>query len=173
MAKITIVEAAKQFNVTRPRIYRAIKKGELTATVSDDGVQLVQVQDMVRLFDNVKKKPVQKNVRDTSYDTDLKMITILEEQLRKAEEDKTFLKQQIQDIRKDFEDYKLRIEYQERTDKSVSVTSNDQQNEDESLQVEHAVNMTTEPPVFQQKTQPNEEPKKKGLLHRLVGEIFK
>jgi excisionase family DNA binding protein len=173
MAKITIVEAAKQFNVTRPRIYRAIKKGELTATVSDDGVQLVQIQDMVRLFDNIKKKPVQKNVRDTSFDTDLKMIKILEEQLRKAEEDKTFLKQQIQDIRKDFEDYKLRIEHQEQTDKSVSVTSNDQQNEDESLQVEHAINMTIESPIFQQKIQPNEEPKKKGLLHRLVGEIFK
>lgn len=173
MTKITIVEAAKQFNVTRPRIYRAIKKGELTATVSDDGIQLVQVQDMVRLFDNVKKKSVQKNVRDTSSDTDLKMITILEEQLRKAEEDKTFLKQQIQDIRKDFEDYKLRIEHQERTEKSVPVTSNDQQNKDESLQVEHTVNMTTEPPVFQQKVPPNEEPKKKGLLHRLVGEIFK
>lgn len=56
MSKITIVEAAKQFNVTRPRIYRAIKKGELTATVNDDGVQLVQVSDMIRLFDNVKKR---------------------------------------------------------------------------------------------------------------------
>jgi len=29
MSKITIVEAAKQFNVTRPRIYRSIRKGEL------------------------------------------------------------------------------------------------------------------------------------------------
>ncbi|MBF7696719.1 plasmid replication DNA-binding protein [Acinetobacter rathckeae] len=173
MSLITIVEASKQFNVTRPRIYRAIKKGELTTTVSEDGVQLVQVQDMVRLFDHVNKNNVQKTVRGTVSDTDLKMINLLEEQLRKAEEDKTFLKQQIQDIRKDFDDYKLRIEHQERTPDTVSSTSNEQNKTDKSLQIEHAVNMTEEQPVIHQKVEAGQQPKKKGLLHRLVGEIFK
>ena len=48
MSKITIVEAAKQFNVTRPRIYRAIQKGELTTSLNDEGVQVVQVRSSVR-----------------------------------------------------------------------------------------------------------------------------
>lgn len=101
------------------------------------------------------------------------MIKILEEQLRKAEEDKTFLKQQIQDIRKDFDDYKLRIEHKERTQDSVPVTSNEQVKKDESLQVEHAVNMESEQPVLHRTVEDEVQPKKKGLLHRLVGEIFK
>ena len=85
MSLLTIVEASKQFNVTRPRIYRAIKKGELTTALNEDGIQVVQVQDMIRLFDNIKKKPVPKNVRNAVSNTDIKLVTILEEQLRKAE----------------------------------------------------------------------------------------
>lgn len=111
MSVLTIVEASKQFNVTRPRIYRAIKKGELSTALNDDGVQVVQVQDMIRLFDNQKKKTVPKPVRNNVHDTDLKLVKFLEEQLKKSEEDKAFLKQQINDLRKDFEDYKLRIEH--------------------------------------------------------------
>ena len=57
MAVLTIVEASKQFNVTRPRIYRAIQKGELTTSLNDEGVQVVQVQDIIRLFGHQKQKP--------------------------------------------------------------------------------------------------------------------
>lgn len=63
MSVLTIVEAAKQFNVTRPRIYRSIKRGELTTTLSDDGVQLVQVQDMIRLFGNSQVKLILNDVQ--------------------------------------------------------------------------------------------------------------
>ena len=48
MSVLTIVEASKQFNVTRPRIYRAIQKGELTTSLNDEGVQVVQVRSSVR-----------------------------------------------------------------------------------------------------------------------------
>ena len=111
MSKITIVEAAKQFNVTRPRIYRSIRKGELTTSLNDEGVQLVQVQDMIRLFDNVPKKDVRKVVQEGVSNTEIKLVKLLEEQLKKAEDDKAFLKQQINDLRKDFDEYKLRIEH--------------------------------------------------------------
>lgn len=134
MSKITIVEAARQFNVTRPRIYRAIQKGELTTTLSDEGVQLVQTQDMIRLFENKKRKSVTKHETVTVSDTNNKMILLLEEQLRKAEEDKAFLKEQIQGIRKDFDDYKLRIEYQEQVQSRTDITGNDHVQTDETLQ---------------------------------------
>lgn len=166
MSKITIVEASKQFNVTRPRIYRAIQKGELTTTLNEDGVQLVQAQDMIRLFDNIKKKTVTKFVPNTVYDTDSKLVTLLEEQLRKAEEDKAFLKQQIQDLRSDFEDYKLRIEHQNQVKTKNEVNSNEHDRKVESLQVE-------QPNVVQESSEAKNKPIKKGLLRRLASEIFR
>lgn len=75
MSILTIVEASKQFNVTRPRIYRAINKGELTTTLNDEGVQVVQVQDMVRLFSNQKKKAVSA-IRNGVPNTDLKLVLL-------------------------------------------------------------------------------------------------
>jgi len=171
MSKITIVEASKQFNVTRPRIYRSIRKGELTTTLSDDGVQLVQVQDMIRLFDNVPKKVVRKVVDDSVSDTDSKLVKLLEEQLKKAEDDKAFLKQQINDLRKDFDEYKLRIEHHPSTESKTDITSDEHVQETESLQVEHDEKRTSEQPIYE--IAEKHKPVKKGLLHRLVGEIFR
>jgi dihydroorotase len=174
MSKITIVEAAKQFNVTRPRIYRSIRKGELSTTLSDDGVQLVQVQDMIRLFDNVPKKDVRNVVQNGVSDTELKLVKLLEEQLKKAEDDKAFLKQQINDLRKDFDEYKLRIEHQSSLDPKIDITSNEHDQETESLQVEHGEKRTSEQPVLEKPKQEAEnKPIKKGLLRRLVDEFLK
>lgn len=174
MSVLTIVEAAKQFNVTRPRIYRSIKRGELTTTLSDDGVQLVQVQDMIRLFDNMPKKAVLKDVRSRVSDTDLKLVKLLEEQLKKAEDDKAFLKQQINDLRKDFDEYKLRIEHQSIVDPKTDVTSNDHAQKTESLQVEHAIKSPKEQHDSELgKHGAQNEPSKKGLLRRFLGEFFR
>lgn len=174
MSVLTIVEAAKQFNVTRPRIYRSIKRGELTTTLSDDGVQLVQVQDMIRLFDNVPKKAVLKDVRNSVSDTDLKLVKLLEEQLKKAEDDKAFLKQQIHDLRKDFDEYKLRIEHQSSVEPKTDITRNEHVQETESLQLEHAENGTGEQPNTEhEKLEAQSKPNKKGLLRRLVGEFLR
>lgn len=174
MSKITIVEAAKQFNVTRPRIYRSIRKGELTTSLNDEGVQLVQVQDMIRLFDNVPKKDVRKVVQEGVSDTELKLVKLLEEQLKKAEDDKAFLKQQINDLRKDFDEYKLRIEHHPSTESKTDITSNEHAQGTESLQVEHSEKRTSEQPILEQPKQEAEnKPVKKGLLRRLVGEFLK
>lgn len=174
MSKITIVEAAKQFNVTRPRIYRSIRKGELSTTLSDDGVQLVQVQDMIRLFDNVPQKAVRKTVSNSVSDTDLKLVKLLEEQLKKAEDDKAFLKQQINDLRKDFDDYKLSIEHQSVIQPKTDVTGNEQVQKTQSLQVEHTEKDTSEQPDPEHKQLENEnKPNKKGLLRRLVSELLR
>lgn len=169
MSLLTIVEASKQFNVTRPRIYRAIKKGELTTALNEDGIQVVQVQDMIRLFDNIKKKPVPKNVRHTVSDIDTKLVEILQEQLKKSEEDKAFLKQQIIDIRKDFNEYKLQIEDKKKVNQETDKTSNDHVQEEKSLQVEHDEKTTVTPPLDDQ----IEKPVKKSLFSRLVGEILR
>lgn len=169
MSVLTIVEASKQFNVTRPRIYRAINKGELTTVLNDEGVQVVQVQDLVRLFGNQNKKTVSKPVRNNVPDTNSKLIHLLEEQLRKAEEDKAFLKQQINDLRKDFDDYKLRIEHHPKTEQQTVVTGHDHVSTDQTLQIE-------QPPKTTVTTSLNDQiakPVKKSLFSRLVGEILR
>jgi uncharacterized protein involved in exopolysaccharide biosynthesis len=172
MSVLTIVEASKQFNVTRPRIYRAIQKGELTTALNDEGVQVVQVQDMIRLFGHQKKKAVAKPIRNSVYDTDSKLVLLLEEQLKKAEEDKAFLKQQINDLRKDFDDYKLRIEHQPRTEQGTSVTSNDHVLDNETLQIEQTKNTHETASSFDYSMQ-EDKPVKKSLFSRLVKEILK
>jgi len=169
MSVLTIVEASKQFNVTRPRIYRAIQKGELTTSLNDEGVQVIQAQDMVRIFGNEKKKTVSSAVRNKSNDTDSKLVQLLEEQLRKAEEDKAFLKQQINDLRKYFDDYKLRIEHHPKTEHETAVTSHDHVSTDQTLQIEQP-QKTTMPISANDQTA---KPAKKSLFSRLVGEILR
>jgi len=173
MAVLTIVEASKQFNVTRPRIYRAIQKGELTTSLNDEGVQVVQVQDIIRLFGHQKQKTVSKAVRNSVPDTDTKLIQLLEEQLKKAEEDKAFLKQQINDLRKDFDDYKLRIEHHPQTEQRTDVTSHDPVLEDETLQIEQPYNMTEKTVKQVDDSAQQDKPTKKSLFSRLVREILK
>ena len=41
MTLLTIVEASKQFDVGRTAIYKAIKKGELTARINHEGTKVV------------------------------------------------------------------------------------------------------------------------------------
>jgi len=173
MSVLTIVEASKQFNVTRPRIYRAIQKGELTTSLNEEGVQVVQVQDIIRLFGHQKQKTVSKAVRDNVSDTDTKLIKLLEEQLKKAEEDKAFLKQQIIDLRKDFDDYKLRIEHHPQTEQRTDVTSLDPVLEDETLQIEQPHNMTEKTVKQVDDSEQKAKPTKKSLFSRLVREILK
>lgn len=173
MSVLTIVEASKQFNVTRPRIYRAIQKGELTTSLNEEGVQVVQVQDIIRLFGHQKQKTVSKSVRNTVLDTDTKLIQLLEEQLKKAEEDKAFLKQQINDLRKDFDDYKLRIEHHPQTDQRTDVTSHDPVLQDETLQIEKPHNMIEKTVIKTVDLEQQNKPIKKSLFSRLVREILK
>ena len=173
MSVLTIVEASKQFNVTRPRIYRAIQKGELSTSLNDEGVQVVQVQDIIRLFGHQKQKTVSKAVRNSVTDIDTKLIQLLEEQLKKAEEDKAFLKQQINDLRKDFDDYKLRIEHHPQTENRTDVTSHDPVLEDETLQIEQPHNMTEKTVKQVEYSAQQDKPTKKSLFSRMVREILK
>ena len=64
MSLLTIVEAPKQFKVGRTTIYKAIKRGDLTPQKNHDGVQVIDAQDMIRVFGSSKKSvshPVSEN----------------------------------------------------------------------------------------------------------------
>ena len=167
MSLLTIVEASKQFNVGRTAIYKAIKKGELTAQINHDGIKVVDAQDMIRIFRPSSKKAVSENStqavsRNSENNDDL--IRELREQVKELRQDKDFLKQEISSIRKDFDDYKLMITYKGElnpieTDETVSETeknSIEKQKKQPEKQVETAVD------------EPKSE-EKKGFFKRLFG----
>ena len=118
MSLLTIVEASKQFNVGRTAIYKAIKKGELTAQINQEGKTVVDAQDMIRIFRPSSKKAVSDPLSENSThavsrnsENNDDLIRELREQVKELRQDKDFLKQEISSIRKDFDDYKLMITY--------------------------------------------------------------
>ena len=110
MSLLTIVEAAKQFNVTRSRIYRAMESGKITAQIDPDGVKRIDPADMVRVFGgNKQKKTVPNKSEAPIAQQSEQVVELLKEQLKQAQEREQFYKAEIANIRKDFDDYKLLI----------------------------------------------------------------
>ena len=167
MSLLTIVEASKQFNVGRTAIYKAIKKGELTAQINHDGIKVVDAQDMIRIFRPSSKKSVSDPVSENSTqvvsrnsENNNDLIRELREQVKELRQDKDFLKQEISSIRKDFDDYKLMITY-----KGDLVP----------VETAETVSETEENSIEKQKKQPEKQSKtvlsetRKGILKRLFG----
>lgn len=116
MSLLTILEASKQFNIGRTAIYKAIKKGEITPRLSDTGVQLIDPQDMVRIFGKAKQKSVSNHsTQHVSINND-ELVRELREQIQDLKQDKEFLKQEIASVRRDFDDFKLLIEHKPNKD---------------------------------------------------------
>ena len=171
MSLLTIVEASKQFNVGRTAIYKAIKKGELTAQINHDGVKVIDAQDMIRVFGSSSKKVVSETVSENSTqavsrnsENNDDLIRELREKVKELRQDKDFLKQEISSIRKDFDDYKLMITYK---------------GELVSMETGETVSETVKNSIEKQKKQPEkqvetaiETPKteeKKGFFQRWFG----
>ncbi|KWQ03611.1 hypothetical protein SE27_13330 [Acinetobacter harbinensis] len=170
MSLLTIVEASKQFKVGRTTIYKTIKRGDLTPQKNHDGVQVIDVQDMIRVFGS-SKKSVSPAVSENSTQpvsgnsgNNEDLLRELREQVKELKQDKEFLKQEISSVRKDFDDYKLMITYKG----SLS-----------SVETVGTVPETDGNSFEKQKKQPNEqvetpqnEPQieeKKGFFKRLLG----
>lgn len=167
MSLLTIVEASKQFNVGRTAIYKAIKKGELTAQINHDGIKVVDAQDMIRIFRPSSKKAVSDPVSENSTqavsrnsENNDDLIRELREQVKELRQDKDFLKQEISSIRKDFDDYKLMITYK---GDLVPVETAETVSETE----ENSIEKQQKQPEKQSKTVLSET--RKGILKRLFG----
>ena len=170
MSLLTIVEASKQFKVGRTTIYKAIKRGDLTPQKNHDGVQVIDAQDMIRVFGSSKKSvspPISENstqpVSGNSGNNE-DLLRELREQVKELKQDKEFLKQEISSVRKDFDDYKLMITYKgelvpvETTETVLETEKNsiEKQKKQPEKQVETAVD------------EPKSE-EKKGFFKRLFG----
>lgn len=123
MPLITIIEASRKFNIGRTAIYKAIKNGKLTPQLNNDGVQVLDPQDIVRIFGNSKSKTVTMNGTHTVLENNEEQIKELREQIKELKQDKEFLRHEISSIRKDFDDYKLAITYKETDTSTVLETA--------------------------------------------------
>ena len=167
MSLLTIVEASKQFKVGRTTIYKAIKRGDLTPQKNHDGVQVIDAQDMIRVFGSSKKSvspPISENstqpVSGNSGNNE-DLLRELREQVKELKQDKEFLKQEISSVRKDFDDYKLMITYKGNLSSVETVpqtieNSFEEQEKQPKEQVETAID---EPKIEE----------KKGFFKRLFG----
>lgn len=168
MSVLTIVEASKKFNIGRTTIYKAIKRGDLTPQLSETGVQMIDPQDMIRLFGSSSKKTGSEGSKTAVSVNSDELVRELRLQIEELKQDKSFLKQEISSVRRDFDDFKLLIEHQVKaelheTDETVvkqDVSSLGEQKKQDEKQAET-------PPKDQ------EQPIKKGLFSRLVGELLR
>ena len=116
MSVFTIVDAARNFNIGRTTIYKAIKRGELTPQLSESGVQMIDPQDMIRLFGSPSKKTVSVDSNSTVSVNNDDLVRELRLQIEELKQDKAFLKQEISSVRRDFDDFKLLIEHKAKTE---------------------------------------------------------
>ena len=116
MSVLTILEASKKFNIGRTTIYKAIKRGELTPQLSESGVQMIDPQDMIRLFGSPSKKTVSVDSNSTVSVNNDDLVRELRLQIEELKQDKAFLKQEISSVRRDFDDFKWLIEHKAKTE---------------------------------------------------------
>ena len=116
MSLLTILEASKQFKVGRTSIYKAIKRGDITPRLNAQNIQVIDAQDMVRVFGGSVPKSVSGNSTPVVSGNSEELVRELREQIQDLKQDKEFLKQEMASIRRDFDDFKLLIEHKPNTD---------------------------------------------------------
>lgn len=116
MSLLTILEASKQFKVGRTSIYKAIKRGDITPRLNAQNIQVIDAQDMVRVFGGSVPKSVSGNSTLVVSGNNEELVRELREQIQDLKQDKEFLKQEMASIRRDFDDFKLMIEYKGKSD---------------------------------------------------------
>lgn len=70
MTQLTVKEAADKVGVTRQWLFRLIRQGKLSATLSRDGKKQIDVSELIRVFGEL-----QSNSQDKSYSVDKKSLS--------------------------------------------------------------------------------------------------
>lgn len=176
MAYITIVQAAKDFKVTRSRIYRAIDNGSITSHIGDDGTKLVDPADMVRVFGGKHKKIVPSKSEQPVTQQSEQLVEMLKEQLKQAQEREAFYKSEIANIRKDFDDFKLLIGMKNQPDNTPQNLSPTDTKTELSEPVPNIQNNTSQTGQGEQCNdvviQSEIRTKKRGLFGRVFNAVF-
>lgn len=167
MSLLTILEASKQFKVGRTSIYKAIKRGDITPRLNAQNIQVIDAQDMVRVFGGSVPKSVSGNSAPVVSGNNEELVRELREQIQDLKQDKEFLKQEMASIRRDFDDFKLMIEYKGKSDQSeTSETVSEQAGNSFGVQEKQQREQVETAEKQPQKT----EKKRFGFLRRILGD---
>jgi len=167
MSLLTILEASKQFKVGRTSIYKAIKRGDITPRLNAQNIQVIDAQDMVRVFGGSVPKSVSGNSTPVVSGNNEELVRELREQIQDLKQDKEFLKQEMASIRRDFDDFKLMIEYKGKSDQSeTSETVSKQAGNSFGVQEKQQMEQVETDEKQPQKT----EKKRFGFLRKLLGD---
>lgn len=167
MSLLTILEASKQFKVGRTSIYKAIKRGDITPRLNAQNIQVIDAQDMVRVFGGSVPKSVSGNSTPVVSGNNEELVRELREQIQDLKQDKEFLKQEMASIRRDFDDFKLMIEYKGKLDLSeTGETVSEQAGNSFGVQEKQLREQVETDEKQPQKT----EKKRFGFLRRLLGD---
>ena len=167
MSLLTILEASKQFKVGRTSIYKAIKRGDITPRLNAQNIQVIDAQDMVRVFGGSVPKSVSGNSTPVVSGNNEELVRELREQIQDLKQDKEFLKQEMASIRRDFDDFKLMIEYKGKSDQSeTSETVSEQAGNSFGVQEKQQKEQVETDEKQPQKT----EKKRFGFFRRILGD---
>ena len=167
MSLLTILEASKQFKVGRTSIYKAIKRGDITPRLNAQNIQVIDAQDMVRVFGGSVPKSVSGNSTPVVSGNNEELVRELREQIQDLKQDKEFLKQEMASIRRDFDDFKLMIEYKGKSDISeTGETVSEQAGNSFGVQEKQQREQVETDEKQHQKT----EKKRFGFLRRFLGD---
>lgn len=167
MSLLTILEASKQFKVGRTSIYKAIKRGDITPRLNAQNIQVIDAQDMVRVFGGSVPKSVSGDSTPVVSGNNEELVRELREQIQDLKQDKEFLKQEMASIRRDFDDFKLMIEYKGKSDQlETSETVSEQAGNSFGVQEKQQREQVETAEKQPQKT----EKKRFGFLRKLLGD---
>ena len=166
-------ELAKLYGINRQSVYKRINKGEL----SKDAEGLIDFAEAIRVFGEPSGRGVpvtqeQSSVthKNTESYTTSVMLEMMQKQIERLEEDKLYLKEQLQEKANTIHFLQTLLAPPKQTDPSEKVEVATQE---ESPQVLSAA-QPTETTLFSGKEQSNTEqkPRKKGLFGRVINAVF-
>lgn len=123
MAKLTISKMAKLYGLSRGAIYDKVAKGNLTATLNEQGQKVVDMVDMISLYgeppsnkvNSIEQQPtVQNSSKQTELDTInlyKKMLDISESARLKAEDREERLFNEISQLKNEIRELKNVLGY--------------------------------------------------------------
>lgn len=121
MALLTIIEASKQFNIARSRIYKKINEGELSTQLNENGSKVIQYVDLVRVFGESSSSSLRtsedspqvvlEDNKGQPFRTGEDIIDLLKEQVSELKKDKVEMARRLDDMSSKHDKLLLLIEH--------------------------------------------------------------
>ena len=121
MAQLTIAQAAKQWGVSRGKLYSHVKKGTLSTSKNGEGKTVIDVSELLRVLGDAQPKTAQKATEQPPtvlVDSLQKQIQLLERELQDAKEREREANERTKEMNSQVTSLLNRISHLEQDDKT-------------------------------------------------------